>query len=253
MWLHYKIFNEEVVEISKCCRDCMVPHGPHSWRWHTSPWSIGSKSISCRFPQTPCIFKYLKEWVEERLDVGFNTRKIYEDQKKVWFNARALGTEAWREDHLNMKSIQYYENKMRRGTWKWHNNDMTSVHMWVVDNPHNVFFWQKEDQRWNVPFTIFIQTPMQVVWMSEFIHNGAFFMDPTFGNNVQRYLLFIIIMFDHHRQDLLMAWVHKPINKSQFDSMVVTIEGTNCEWEPHSEAIMFHCGWHPSTTSCNIV
>jgi hypothetical protein len=46
----------------------------------------------------------------------------------VWFNAQALGIKASRDDHLDMKSIQYYENKMRRGTWKQHNNDMTSVH-----------------------------------------------------------------------------------------------------------------------------
>jgi hypothetical protein len=51
-----------------------------------------------------------------------------------------LGIKASRADHLNMKSIHYYENKMRRGTWEQHNNDMTSVHMWVVHNPHNVFF-----------------------------------------------------------------------------------------------------------------
>ncbi len=57
--------------------------------------------------------------------MGFNTRQIYEDQKKLWFNARSLGIKASRDDHLNMKSIQYNENKMRRGTWKLHNNDMT--------------------------------------------------------------------------------------------------------------------------------
>ncbi len=60
--------------------------------------------------------------------MGLNTRQIYEDHKKVWFNAQALGIKASRDDHLDMKSIQYYENKMRRGTWKQHNNDMTSVH-----------------------------------------------------------------------------------------------------------------------------
>jgi hypothetical protein len=54
---------------------------------------------------------------------------------------------------------------------------------------------------------------MQVVWMLEFIHNGAFFMDPTLGTNVQRYHLFIIIMFDHHRQELLMAWVISQVDK----------------------------------------
>jgi hypothetical protein len=62
------------------------------------------------------------------LDIGLNTRQIYEDHKKVFFNARALGIKPSRDDHLNMKSTQYNENKMRRGTWKRHNNDMTSVH-----------------------------------------------------------------------------------------------------------------------------
>jgi hypothetical protein len=39
-----------------------------------------------------------------------------------------------------MKSMWYYENKMRRGILKQHNNEMASVHAWVVDNPHSVFF-----------------------------------------------------------------------------------------------------------------
>jgi len=59
----------------------------------------------------------------------------------------------------------------------------------------------------DIPFTLDIQTQMQVAWMLEFGHNRTFPVDATFGTNVQRYHLSIVIMFDHHWQHLPMAWV----------------------------------------------
>ncbi len=69
-------FLVEVVEISKCCKNCMVLHGTHSWGWHTNPWTLDPNSMSCRFLQAPCISKHLKEWLEERLDKGLITKQI---------------------------------------------------------------------------------------------------------------------------------------------------------------------------------
>jgi hypothetical protein len=76
----------------------------------------------------------------------------------------------------------------------------------------------------DIPFTIGIQTPIQVAWMLEFGHNRTLPMDATFGTNVQRYNLSIVIMFDHH----VYQW-HGLSQVGKFDSMVVTIEGMNCE------------------------
>ncbi len=53
-----------------------------------------------------------------------------------------------------------------------------------------VFFLQEEDKTKDLPYTIDIQTPLQIVWLLEFGHNGALSMDATFGTNVQRYYLF---------------------------------------------------------------
>jgi hypothetical protein len=41
---------------------------------------------------------------------------------------KVLRIKASRNDYFNMKSMWYYENKMRRGILKQHNNEMASVH-----------------------------------------------------------------------------------------------------------------------------
>jgi hypothetical protein len=70
--------------------------------------------ILCTSFQVPHISKCIKEWIEERLERGFITKQIYEKHKKVWFNAWVFGIEALKDDYLNLKSIRYYENKMKK-------------------------------------------------------------------------------------------------------------------------------------------
>jgi hypothetical protein len=74
--------------------------------------------------------------------------------------------------------------------------------MWILEHHEIVFFLQKEDKTKDLPFTIGIQTPLQIVWLLEFGHNGSFSMDATFGTNVQRYHLFTLMVFYHHHQGL---------------------------------------------------
>jgi hypothetical protein len=72
-------------------------------------------SISQKFLQAPHISKYIKESIEKRLDRGFKTRQIYEEHKKFCFNAQVSRIKASRDYYFNMKSVWYYENKMKRG------------------------------------------------------------------------------------------------------------------------------------------
>jgi hypothetical protein len=44
MWLHCKVFSEEVVEISRCCGYYMVQHGLDMWGRHISPWTLVEKT-----------------------------------------------------------------------------------------------------------------------------------------------------------------------------------------------------------------
>jgi hypothetical protein len=70
-----------------------------------------------------------------------------------------------------------------------------NVDMWTLEHHENDFFLTK-----CLPFIIGIQTPLQIAWLLEFGHNGAFFMDATFGTNVPRYHHFTLMVFDHHHQ-----------------------------------------------------
>jgi hypothetical protein len=69
------------------------------------------------------------------------------------------------------------------------------------------FAKQEKNKTKYLPFTIGIQKLFQIVWMLESQHNGTLSMDATFGTNVQRYHLFTLMVFDHHHQGLLIAWV----------------------------------------------
>jgi hypothetical protein len=97
---------------------------------------------------------------------------------------------------------------MKKGSnWNCHPNDHMSVHMWTLEHHENVFFLQEENKTKDLPFTIGIQTPLQIGWLLEFGHNGVLSMDVNFGTNVQRHHLFTLMVFDHHCQGLPIAWV----------------------------------------------
>jgi hypothetical protein len=72
---------------------------------------------------------------------------------------------------------------------------------------HNHLQNKKKTKQNILPFTIGIQKLLQIVWLLEFGHNGTLSMDATFGTNVQRYHFFTLMVFDHHHQGLLIAWV----------------------------------------------
>jgi hypothetical protein len=36
-WLLVTHFDSE---ISRCFKDCEIPHGPHMWGWHSDPWNV---------------------------------------------------------------------------------------------------------------------------------------------------------------------------------------------------------------------
>jgi hypothetical protein len=50
----------------------------------------------------------------------------------------------------------------------------------------------------HVPFTIGIQTPMQLQALLQFGHNGLIYVDATFGINNVKYHLFTLMVFDFH-------------------------------------------------------
>jgi len=78
--------------------------------------------------------------------------------------------------------------------------------MWTLEHCQYVFL-QEENKTKDLFFTIGIQTPLQIGWLLEFGHNGVFSMDVNCGTNVQRHHLFTLMVFDHHRQGLPIAWV----------------------------------------------
>jgi hypothetical protein len=69
------------------------------------------------------------------------------------------------------------------------------------------FFFQDvgEINGTQVPFTIGIQTPTQCESMLSYGHNGAIFMDATFGTNDMKFHLFTLMAFLNHHINVLLA------------------------------------------------
>jgi hypothetical protein len=78
--------------------------------------------------------------------------------------------------------------------------------MWTLEHHANAFL-QQENKTKDLPFTIGIQTPLQIGWLLEFGHNGLLSMDANCATNVQRYHLFTLMVFDCHHQSLPITWV----------------------------------------------
>jgi len=83
-----------------------------------------------------------------------------------------------------------------------------------------VFFFQNDNviNGIQVPFTIGIQTPIQCESMLSYGHNGAIFMDATFGTNDMKFHLFTLMEFNDHCMVVLLAWIIT--NKKTFEDLI---------------------------------
>ncbi len=93
------------------------------------------------------------------------------------------------------------DQKLKRRTWRLHTNPTPLIQSWICVHPNDVIYFQDvgEMNGIHVPFTIGIQTPMQLQAMFQFNHKGLISMDATFSTNNVKYLLFTLMVFDFHR------------------------------------------------------
>jgi hypothetical protein len=106
-----------------------------------------------------------------------------------------------------------------------------------------VFFFQDvgEINDTQVPFTIGIQTPTQCESMLLYGHNGAIYMDATFGTNDMKFHLFTLMGFDDHCTSVALTWI------KQFSITKQTVQDL-IEWlKPLKDKMLSHMPhWKPS-------
>jgi hypothetical protein len=60
-------------------------------------------------------------------------QKVYVDhfltQRTIQYYKNKMKKGSWKPHPNDQRTIQYYKNKMRKGSWKLHPNDHMSVHM----------------------------------------------------------------------------------------------------------------------------
>jgi len=101
------------------------------------------------------------------------------------------------------------DQKHKKGSWHLHINPTISIWSWAFQHLEDVYFFQDvgEINKTQVPFTISIQTPTQCESMLSYGHNGAIFIDVTFGTNDMKFHLFTLMGFDDHHTGVLLAWI----------------------------------------------
>jgi hypothetical protein len=78
-----------------------------------------------------------------------------------------------------------------------------------LSNIRKMFFFQDDGEinGTQFPFTIGIQTPTQCESMLSYGHNGAIFVDATFGTNDMKFHLFTLMGFYDHCTCVPLAWI----------------------------------------------
>ncbi len=94
------------------------------------------------------------------------------------------------------------------------------------------------NQRTQVPFATIIQTPIQWESMLSFGHNGAIYIDATFGTKDMKFHLFTLMGFDDHCIGVLLTWII--ISRQTVEDLI--------EWlKPLKKIILSHMPhWKPS-------
>jgi hypothetical protein len=129
------------------------------------------------------------------------TKQIYDKHKAIWWERVNVSESMTQDDFIWLQDIIYLDWKHKKGSWRLHTNLAISIRSWAFQYLKDAFFSQDigEINEIQVPFTIGIQTPIQCESMLSYGHNGAIFMDATFGTNNMKFHLFTLMGFDDHR------------------------------------------------------
>ncbi len=160
------------------------------------------RSTSQMLAYAPHIFHKL-EFIWTQLGLRYTMKNIYDKHKKIWWAWVNAGEWMTQDDFLQFQDIAYLNQKHKKGTWHFPlNHGFVLILM--------MFFYFQDASEVNgihVPFTIGIQTPMQLQVMLKFGHNQLIFMDATFGTNDVKNHSFTLMVFDFHCTWVPVAWI----------------------------------------------
>ena len=112
-----------------------------------------------------------------------------------------------REDYLSLKDIFNISQRVAIHKYQLHQDDAESRRCWVMENPIWVFYYQQQVNSNGSSFILGIQSPWQREMCYAFGNNNVLAMDSTFGANQYKMTLYTIIVFDHHRNGVLVSWI----------------------------------------------
>ncbi len=161
------------------------------------------------FCYIPCMSQTLKDHIWAQLNLGYTTKQIYDKHKTIWWEHVNVDQNMTQHDFIQLQNITYLDWKHKKGNWCLYTNPTISIQSWVFQHLEDVFFFQdaSEINETQVPFTIDFQTSTQCESMLSYGHNGAIFMDATFGTNDMKFHLFTLMGFDDHCMGVLLTWI----------------------------------------------
>jgi hypothetical protein len=166
-------------------------------------------SIVQPFFFAPRMSQALKDHIWTQLGLRYTVKEIYDKDKAIWWAIINAGEAMTRDDFIRQQDVVYLDRKYKKGSWRLHQNPAIYLRTWAFSHPNDVFYFQdaSEDDGIHVPFTIGIQTSSQLQAMVSLSDNGAISMDATFNTNDVKFHLFTLMVFDAHRNGVLVAWI----------------------------------------------
>lgn len=124
-------------------------------------------------------------WIDVELRKGLCPSQIYQRAAKALFAASHEGMHTSllkdRDHFITLDDIHNRKRKIDRELWKRHENDVVSVHLWILANPPYILCYQQQSHQPYSPLRICVQTPLQLKWLLKYGNGGCLAIDGTFG------------------------------------------------------------------------
>ncbi|XP_038696469.1 uncharacterized protein LOC119993399 isoform X2 [Tripterygium wilfordii] len=163
---------------------------------------LDQAALGTRAMYAPRISEELRQKVMSMLYVGISLDDIIQHHAEV---VQGHGGPHNRDDFLTRNDVRNMERVVRNSLHELHENDGSSVKMWVQRHPKHVFFFQEASGA--EPFVLGIQTEWQLLQMVRLGNNGSLASHSTFGLKKLKYPLCTLLVFDSSRTAIPVAWV----------------------------------------------
>lgn len=115
-------------------------------------------------------------------------KALFENQHSMGFVAEKPN----RDHYITHDDISNVKRLVDTETWRRHDDDGTSVEMWIRATPSCVLLYDPPSDRPFSPFRLVLQREMQLQWLIKYGNDACLFIDGTFGINKYKVCILLV-------------------------------------------------------------